>query len=459
MNPRPWSLRRRLLAVLGASALLSWGASSVWIYIAAVHESERLLDEALDHTAHAILTVMRSEAAELKEQNRGPYLELPEISHSGQNDIVYQLLGPNGRLIFRSHGTPESMLAGWQDRGFQTRTVDGKEYRVCTLATDLDALTIHVAQPLERRFDAARAVALRLLVPGAALMLALILAVAWSVRTATGPVVRYARVLDGLPPEADAPIDGSDLPLELQPVARAIDGFLSRTRAVLLRERTLTADAAHELRNPLAALRLQAQVARRSRIATEREAVLDEMLAGVDRAARMVDAILTLAGFDAATRKSAVHQPVQLGQLARLVAQEIEPIAQAAGIRIEVAADHSSIPGNEDALAVALRNLLGNALRFARSRITVEVGAMESGVSLRVRDDGPGFDAESAARAFHRFYRGSEQGRGADGTGLGLALVLRIAQLHGGDARLVPGFDGGGGVELVFPGSVAAAAD
>jgi signal transduction histidine kinase len=139
------------------------------------------------------------------------------------------------------------------------------------------------------------------------------------------------------------------------------------------------------------------------------------------------------------------------------VVREYEPIAQAAGVRIVVAADESQISGDEDALAVALRNLLGNALRFARSRIAVELTATPTGVSLRVLDDGPGFDAESAARAFHRFYRGPEQGRGAEGTGLGLALVLRIAQLHGGNARLVPGIDGGAGVELELPANSAGA--
>jgi signal transduction histidine kinase len=456
MKARPWSLRRRLMVTLGAATLLFWGASSVWVYLAAVHESERLLDDALDHTAHAILTVMRNEAAELREQGHEMNTELAEIGQAQQNDIVYQLLGPNGGLIFRSHGAPTAMLGNWHDRGFQTSLIAGTQYRVFTMATDLEALTIHIAQPLDRRLQAAHAAALRQMAPGAALTLTLILAVAWSVRRVTGPVVRYAQAIDRLPPEAETPVDGSGLPRELQPVARAIDGLLLRIRGALLRERTLTADAAHELRNPLAALRLQAQVARRSKVASERAAALDELLDGVDRAARMVDAILALARYDASTQAPVMQGAVRLERLAQLVAQEYEPLARAAGIQLRVSGQALQVAGDEDALAVALRNLLGNALRFARTSIRIEVTATDSGAALRVLDDGPGFDAQTAARAFDRFYRGPQQGRGVDGTGLGLALVLRIAQLHGATARLVPGTAGGAGVQIEFPGNTAA---
>ncbi len=451
MSATPWSLRRRLMMTVGAAMLITWCISGALIYFTAVQQSDQMLDDALDHTAHAVLAVIRDEAAELDEKGAEIGRELAEIDNTDQNDIVYQVLGPNGGMVFRSHGAPVAALAPLDDRGFRSTRIDGTDYRVFSLATELEAATIHVAQPLARRIVSARANVVQLLAPGGVLLLALMLAVAWSVRRTTAPVVRYAGSLDALSPDAETAADGSGLPLELQPVSRAIDRLLTRVRDALLRERTLTADAAHELRTPLAALRLQAQVARRSKHDTERNAMLEDLLAGADRTARLVDAILDLARYDASSRIQVSHRAVKLGRISRLVAAEFATPASERGIRIVVQSDESEVLGNEDALAIALRNLLSNALRYARKQIRIEVTGADKTVSIRVLDDGAGFDEESARRAFHRFFRGSWEGQTSHGAGLGLALVLRIAQLHGGSAQIVPGIEGGGGVAIQLP--------
>jgi len=449
--PAPWSLRRRLMTTLGAATFLAWTVSSVWLYMTAVQDADELFDAALDHTAHAVLAVVRNEASELTETKEGVGYELAVIDQSDQNDVTYQVRGPNGHLVFRSHGAPVEPLAGPMDQGFGLAHVGGRDFRVFTLTTELNAATIHVAQPLARRIALERAGAIRVLAPGAALMLSLVLAVAWSVRRTTEPVVRYASALDAQSPEAQARVDGSALPQELQPVARAIDGLLARVHDALLRERTLTADAAHELRTPLAALRLQAQVARRARSDAERNAALDELLTGTDRAARMVDSVLTLARLDASSTDQIQRKPVPLGRLARLVAGEFTPLALRRQLDICVISEECIVLADEDALAIALRNLLGNALRYARQRIEVQIVAQGDRVALVVRDDGPGFGEQSAQRAFHRFFRGNEPGQDSDGAGLGLALVLRIAQLHAGSVDVVPGIGSGAGVRLLLP--------
>lgn len=451
MTRRPWSLRRRLLLTMGAAALLSWGISSVWIYEAAVRESDQMLDAALDHMAHAVLAVVRDEAAELNESGGEFGTELAEIDHTDQNDIVYQIRGPNGLMVFRSHGAPTALLAGPHDRGFRTTRIDGTDYRVYTLAAELEVATIHVAQPLTRRIAYAQANAQRVLLPGAVFMLAMMAAVAWSVRKALRPVVRYAGALGTLAPESAESLDASRLPLELQPVSGAVEGLRSRVRDALLRERTLTADAAHEMRTPLAALRLQAQVARRAAEKTERDAALDELMAGADRAARMIDSVLALARLDAGAQGPASPREVRLGALANLVAAEFRAAAEMRGIAVVVQADASVVLGDEDVLAVALRNVLANAMRYARSRIAVEIRGAEGWASIRVIDDGPGFSEEDARRAFHRFFRGAERTHSADGAGLGLSLVLQIAKVHGGTARIVPPADGGAVVEMRLP--------
>ena len=346
-------------------------------------------------------------------------------------------------MVFRSHGAPTAPLADARDRGFAHARIDGIDYRVYTLALELNAATIHVAQPIKMRFALARAEALRLLAPGAVFMLALVVTVAWSVRKTTAPIIRYATAIDSLMPEAEKPVDGSELPTELQSVSEAINRLIHRIRDSLIRERTLTADAAHELRNPLGAMRLQAQVARRSRDPVERDLALDELLAGTSRAARMVDAVIALARFDAQTDLCVSGSPVRLDHLAALIASEFEAAMTENGISIRLDCTPATVNGDQEALAILLRNLLTNALKHARSQIRIETRETAEEVCAAVADDGPGFTAETAARAFHRFFRGPEESGRFEGAGLGLAMVLRIAHLHSASVNLEPGIDGG----------------
>ena len=451
MKPRPWSLWRRLVLALGVATLVASGVASAWLYQTAARQADQMFDDALDHTAHAVLAVVRNEASELTETSEGVGFELAVIDKSDQNDFVYQVRGPNGVMVYRSHGAPVKALAGPHDRGFSVAHIDGQDFRVFSLATELDAATIHVAQPMARRIEWMHASVLRLLIPGVALMIALVVVVVWTVRKVTRPLVRYAGALDDLVVETDTSVDGTGLPMELQPVSRAIDRLLAKVHESLVHERTLTADAAHELRNPLAAMRLQAQIAKRSKQRAETDRALTELLTATDRAARMVDSILALARLDARTGVSIGDGDVQIGNLVQVIVSEFAASAELRGIRMTTSIDDSSVLGDEDALAIALRNLLNNALRFARTSVVVDVAHDEERVTVTVRDDGPGFTEESKRRAFHRFFRGLEEGRASDGAGLGLALVLRVAQLHEGSVEIVPGIEGGAGVAMHLP--------
>lgn len=451
MTSRPWSLSGRLLVTLGAATLLSWCAGSVWLYSTALDQSDSLFDAALDQTAHAVLTVVGNEANEMADANGGVGFELPAIDHSRRDEIVYQVRGPNGVIAYRSPGASVSPLAPAAARGFSSVDINRVRFRVFSLAADDGSATIHVAQPLTQRTALARSGAVRLLLPGAVLMGLLVLAVVWSVRSTIAPIVRYARVLDERAADAEVPLSANKLPRELQPIVRAIDGLLGRVRDALVRERTMTADAAHELRTPLAALRLQAQVARRSTGHVERAAALDELLEGTDRATRMVDSVLTLARFDAKHGGDLTQSRVDLAILGQVVAREFQPLTDQKGIRLTVNLANITLVGDEDALAIALRNLLSNALRHARTEVQIYAGYGADCAVLSVRDDGTGFSPEVAERAFDRFFRGRDKSGISGGTGLGLALVRRIADLHRGSVRIVPGILGGAGVEICFP--------
>ena len=458
-----WSLRGRLTGWIVALAVLAWGASSLWMYRSAVDEIGALHDAALVETAHAVLAVAdrevrrdlqratergarqafgrdarrgreRSRERERDDEEPEHEVELPRIGHDHPEFVYYQVRARDGALAYRSPGAPQAALAAPGARGFSIATVDGAGYRVYSLRAGDDGATIHVAQPLADRARLSRAGALRLALPGLALAAALVLAVGLVVRRVTAPVIRYSASIDARAPGEVAPVADPGLPRELRPVAQAVNRLLARVEEALRHERTLTADAAHELRTPLSALRAQAQVALRARGNAERAEALAALIAGVDRAAALVGAVLTLARLDAQQLDPAAQAPVDLAALAQRVVDELAPAAAGRGVRVATALAEVSIRGDADALAILLRNLLDNAIRHARQTVTLTLEEHAGSIRLVVRDDGPGLAPEQAARVFDRFYRGASET--ATGTGLGLALVRRVAELHGGSVAV-----------------------
>jgi signal transduction histidine kinase len=447
MRNTRWSLRGRLVALLAAATVASWAAGGLWLYRSALAESGRLFDVALAQTAHAVLEVVAHEWLDEREE-----VELESIDHAFAGTLYYQVRDGDGAIVYRSPGAPLDPLESAAASGFSDRRVGGVDYRVYSLQAPPDRGLIHVAQPHRERLAAARAAAVRLLAP--ALVFALLLAgiVWWIVRRVTAPLVAFSRAIDARAPGDATPVHIDALPDELAPVGQAVNRLLERVEAALLHERTLTADAAHELRTPLAALRAQAQIALRSRDDAERRVALRELIGGVDRATRAVDSVLTLARLDAQRQDMGRLQDVALAPLARLVAAEFDARRNGTGgardIALEVDVPPLTVRGDADALAIMLRNLVDNALRHAEGAVRVEAQATADGVRLAVLDDGPGMTDEQRSRAFDRFYRAAEGG----GAGLGLALVKRIAELHRARVTLGAGIAGRGlGVGVVFP--------
>ncbi|MEW5878888.1 MAG: ATP-binding protein [Pseudomonadota bacterium] len=441
MSSARWSLRGRLIALLAAAAIASWAAGGLWLYRSSLAESDRLFDAALVETAHAVLAVVAHEWLEEDDDE----IELEVVDHTHAETLFYQVRSGGGRLVYRSPGAPAEPFDDARAQGFATRRVAGTDYRVYSLQAPRRRGSIHVAQPLAARGAAAQAAALRLLAPGLVFALLLAAGVWLIVRRVTAPVVGFSQAIDARTPGDATPVRLDALPEELAPVGHAVNRLLARVDEALRHERTLTADAAHELRTPLAALRAQAQVALRARADAERSEALRELIGGVDRAARAVESVLTLARLDAERIDVAALPAVRLDGLARLVAAEFD--AAARGVALELDVPALEVRGDADALAILLRNLLDNALRHAAGRVRVQARALDHAIALTVADDGPGMPAEQRSRAFDRFYRGAEGG----GAGLGLALVKRIAALHGGDASFVDGLGGRGlGVEVVL---------
>jgi len=446
MTDRAWSLRSRLTLLLCGAAIIAWIASSAWLYRNSLAETNRLFDAALVETAHAVLAVVAQEVKHHRDDE--DEIELEAVDHAHAESVFYQVRSRRGEIVYRSAGAPAEPLAAAGASGFGNAQLAGGEYRVYSLQARRDRATIHVAQPVADRTRLARSTALRLLLPGLVLAAVLALGVWLIVRRVTAPVVGFAHAIDARAPGDSTPVRLQPLPAELRPVGQAVNRLFARVDEALRHERTLTADAAHELRTPLAALRAQAQVALRARNSEQRDEALRTLIGGVDRAAHVVSSVMTLARLDARQLDVAALPPVDLRELAKLVLDEFAPAAQARQIRLQHAGARTLVRGDADALAVLLRNLIDNALRHARSEVQVEVGRSGADATLRVTDDGPGLSPEKAARVFDRFYRGTADGSGA---GLGLALVKRIAELHGGEAGVASPPDGGAVFEIRLP--------
>lgn len=451
-----WSLRTRLVLLLAGASLLTWTLGSAWLYRRALAESDALFDAALVETAHAVLALVaverkdRFENGERGEHENEVEIELPPIDHRHSERLFYQVRDARGVVHYRSPGTPAVALAAAGASGFSDQSIDGAGWRVFSLAAGPAArmLQIDVGQRVANRRSVARGGALRLLLPGVVLALVLAMGTWLIVRRVTAPIVGFSRAIDQQAPTTTRPVATSGLPSELAPIALAVNRLLARVEAALQQERTLTADAAHELRTPLAALRAQAQVALRSTDTGERDAALRALLGGVDRAARAVDSVLALARLDALD--PAHLAAVELPRLVQIVLEDLGPQAAQRGLIVQasIASDTATALGDAEALAVLVRNLVENAIRHAARRVLVEAARRGERIALAVRDDGQGMSEEQARRAFDRFYRAGNGG----GSGLGLALVRRIAELHGGRAGFVPGLDGRGvGVEVDLP--------
>jgi two-component system sensor histidine kinase QseC len=247
-------------------------------------------------------------------------------------------------------------------------------------------------------------------------------------------------------PENLQPIAVDDCPAEVVPLVDSLNRLFGRVTKSIDNERRFTADAAHELRTPIAALRVQAQVARAAADDRERQRALDNVITGCDRATHLVEQLLTLARLDPAhVRRQS--EPCDLRAVAKAAIGDIAPRAVAKGVDIELDEGPPTMTrGDAGLLAILIRNLVDNAVRYSPSRTTVRVRIDPAGGSvgktLIVADEGPGVPAEALQHLGDRFYRA--MGTGETGSGLGLSIVKRIAELHDAAVSFGVGPDGRG---------------
>jgi two-component system OmpR family sensor kinase/two-component system sensor histidine kinase QseC len=277
-------------------------------------------------------------------------------------------------------------------------------------------------------------------------------AIWWLAAKNLAPLERLAGEVRSRDAGSLAPVPTGGLPDEVAPLARALNALLDRLKRSLDTQREFVADAAHELRSPLTALKLQLRLLRHAGDDAERAAAVDAIGAGIDRAARLIEQLLTLARSEPGAAPLA-FEPVDLAEVARETLAAMHPFALDRGSELILEAEQPVIvAGDRASLAALVRNLVDNALRYSppQTRVDVRVWDESGSAWLRVDDAGPGIPASERGRVFDRFYRRDSSRE--EGTGLGLAIVRTVADRH--DAQLSLDAVPAGGLRVVvrFPG-------
>lgn len=424
------SLQGRLLALTLALTAVVWAVAAIAVWRDASHELDELLD---GHLAQAAAILVAQQAHELEDDDDRPIDA--KVLHRYAPRVAFQVWH-EGRLAMRSTQISAEPL-GTQAEGFETRTIAGVEWRVFAARGAEHDVRVYVGERTDSRTSILRSVLQGSLGP---LLVALPLLGAllwWAVRHGLQPLRRLGEAVAQRDPQALQPIVPSPadtpLPAEIAPLVAALNTLFERVAELIDTERRFTADAAHELRTPIAAIRAQAQVALGAGPDdTTRTAALQGTLVGCDRASRLVDQLLTLARLE--TDGSVTRDPVDLVRVARdvMAALATQALARRQELSLE-GAESAVVRGVPLLIAVLVRNLVDNALRYSPdgARVQVEVTSEPGHASLRVQDSGPGMSDEERTRLGERFFR--VLGTTAPGSGLGWSIVRRIALAHGAE--------------------------
>lgn len=433
------SLRWRLLAAVLAMYLLAALGTGVFTYRGMLTQMEALFDYQLEQMAWS-----------LRDQGEVAPTDARALADA-RLDFVVQVWSPDGRGLYASR--PHAQLPSQAKLGHANVVVDGTAWHTFSVATPWSV--VQVAQPLAVRQRLAAEAAFRTLLPWLVLVPAVAALLAWLVDWLLRPLQRVAQALQQRDSRSLQPLEALDLPDEVAALVQALNRLMAQLAQALSAQQAFLADAAHELRSPLAALNLQLHVVRHAADAQDRDQALQQLADGLARTHRLVAQLLDLARAEPPTGTE-VAQAVDLAEVVRGALSTLAPLWQARGNRVSFHADPvPCVMGHEAELASLARNLIDNAVRHSPPGVAVVVSVRPggssdtAGVVLCVDDAGPGIPEAERARVFERFYRRAE----ADvlGSGLGLAIVQAVAERHGARVTLGDSPQGGLRVEVRFP--------
>lgn len=447
---RQWSLRNRLIALAVVGTLIAWIMGASVVYFAAAKESHDLFDARLRRVGAVVLSFADHEIDEVRSEGRDMVHVETELTLGSR--YKYQIISNTGELLLVSFDAPRVLMAPLEQVGLVDRKIDGTEMRTEIVWNADRSKGVIIAEPLDRRSAFVGGMHSYMIPLFLVSLGALLILNWWQFRRATKALEESAQQLVDRSPNDLRPIQVEKPPIELEPLISSMNGLFARFQTALASERRLASSAAHELRTPLAAVKVQAQVAMRARSRSESQIALAHLTTCVDRASRMVDQLLALARLDSLAASPQLQVPLDLATLSELVVHDLGPALRQRGVRLHKSLHPAPIKGMEFGIAVLLRNLIDNAMRYgpAGGDVRITTGC-EGGFSVvRVEDAGPGVSDDERSRIFEMFYRGAESRR-VDGCGIGLSIVQTVARLHQADIRLDTSAFGGLAVTVAFP--------
>ncbi|MEC7118458.1 MAG: ATP-binding protein [Pseudomonadota bacterium] len=456
-QPSSWlsrrSLNQRLLILLLSATVTVWTVSSISIYWTVKHEAQEIFDQALAETAHALLSLHVGHFQHDQSTN------LPDIAHGQHSErIVFQIWRRDGQLLYRSTGISSEpiipLIAPTDDETHESRDQDidsddayalikiNREiYRSFVAWDQHGQFQVQIAERDDIRQQIFDETAMHLLNIALLFLPILALLILILVKISLRPLQQLTQRIDMQAIDDLQPIQPQQTPPELRPMVDALNQLLHKINQSFERERRFTANAAHELRTPLAAIRLHAQVLQGARNPTEAvEAALD-IQHGVDRCTRLMEQLLVLARLDP-QHQANEQQPLDLAQQIATVATQHAYLLEQQHITLQLNTPPTPVIGNPDQIEILLRNLLDNAIRYGGTHKSIWISCglnAQQQAYLSIEDQGIGIPPTKRDRVFDRFYRLPDAT--STGSGLGLSIVGQIAQLHQAKIKISHGRD------------------
>ncbi|MGC3963150.1 MAG: sensor histidine kinase N-terminal domain-containing protein [Rhodocyclaceae bacterium] len=459
-----YSLFGEILDWMLAPLLFLWPISIIVTYDVASRIADQPYDKALGDQVRALagqVHVLPSGAVRVDL----PASALRVLRTDTEDTVYFQIVSPRGTLLAGDAevpSLPEGTRLGSADIQYRDDAVQGEDIRVAYMPVFVDQVAgthvlVQVAETRHKRDALSSRIVSGVLLPQFAIIPLAVVLVWFGLSRGIAPLNRLQSMIRERRPGDLSPVAEDSVPEEVRPVVMAFNDMMARLEDNLHAQRRFIADAAHQMRTPIAGLKMQMELARQeaanSRAAHSVRRSIEQAEKGAERAARLINQLLALARAESSSEKVNAFERLEMNGLVREVLGDYVPIALARDIDLGAEMDDQPVwlEATPIMLFELVSNLVDNAVKYTPSGGTVTVSVTASDADgmavLRVRDNGPGVPEEERERIFERFYR--VLGTGAEGSGLGLSIVREIAELHGGTVTLNANEDGIGTVVTV----------
>ncbi|MES0327293.1 MAG: ATP-binding protein [Gammaproteobacteria bacterium] len=446
------SIKYHLMLRLFIVSLLIVGGGSWFGYKDTQHETRELFDAQLARSARLMLSMVQADQGRSDFSNIQKYLdenallsdetdlneeEAHELisGHAYESKLAFQIWDHFGNLILKSQNAPIQPMTDKID-GFDNKSFLGKDWRVFSLHSYKPHYQCITAERVDVRNDLIDKLSSDLLLLFMTLIPALSIVMWFAIKQGLSPLQNLASQIGRRDASKLDAVSETHVPTEIKTIAGALNSLLSRLGMALDREKRITSDAAHELRTPLAAVRLYAQLAIKAKNNHDQENALNHVLQGIDRTTHLVEQLLALAKLE----PESFSENLESVNLKNTVIEEaalLAPLAHKKNIELSVnECDELIINADNTSLCLMIRNLLSNAINYTQDSGNIEISLVTTteSIDLIIEDNGPGIPVEQRQRVFERFYR--MENHDSPGCGIGLSIVMRVAELHNAKLQL-----------------------